>query len=324
MKFQTTALFVVTVASSSSTNAFTPLSSKSRTGTTSLREGLINVELPSIESQIAYKPGGADTEFARRYGGPKYVGADVRTVGDAFAAFTEEYGFQVNALYKNMVTDLVGTIHLIVVNARFQRDPVWSLGILTALDLLLKNYPEAGMYEKLSSALFKSCNLDEYAIRAEAKKMEEWAVGKTREDIEAALKSGDSSPLGEIASSIKADEFWMYSRYFGIGLVKIMDIIGIEMDKDEVYPIMENWMSTQLGRSHLSACGDSDLFFTVKEKLDMMETMMKEIEIREKKRMAQRLEEKAEAALKAIDKEEQMKAEIEKEAEKNRERVAAD
>jgi len=258
MKFQSSALFVVAVASSSSTNAFTTVSSKSRTSISSLRNDMINVELPSIESQIAYKPGAADTEFARRVRRTK-----IRWRGRSYrrrclCCLYGGYGFQVNALYKNMVTDLVGTIHLIVVNARFQRDPVWSLGILTALDLLLKNYPEAGMYEKISSALFKSCNLDEYAIRAEAKKMEEWAVGKTREDIEAALKSGDdSSPLGAIASSIKADEFWMYSRYFGIGLVKIMDIVGIEMDKDEVYPIMENWMSTQLGRSHLSACVSS-------------------------------------------------------------------
>jgi hypothetical protein len=185
----------------------------------------------------------------------------VKTVGESFAAFTEELGFTVNALYKNMVTDIVGSTHLVVVNARFQRDAVWSLGILTALDLLLKNYPEPGMQEKITSALFKSLGLDEAAIRAEAKSMEEWAQGKTKDEIEAALSLADeSSPLGKIASNIKKDEFWMYSRYFGIGLVKIMDIVGIEMDKDEVYPVMENWMATQLGRSHLTACVSGYIF----------------------------------------------------------------
>lgn len=154
-----------------------------------------------------------------------------------------------------MVTDIVGTTHLIVVNARFQQDAVWSLGMLTALDLLLKNYPEPDVGEKIVSSLFKSVGLDEAKIRAEAKTIEEWVAGKTKADIEAALSGKDpSSPLGAIVGGIKGDEFWMYSRYFGIGLVKIMDMVGIEMDKDEVYPIMEDWMQKKLGKSHLSAC----------------------------------------------------------------------
>jgi hypothetical protein len=202
---------------------------------------------------LKYKPGKADSAFAQRYG--HLVGAKVKTVGEAFADFTTELGYTVNALYKNMVTDIVGTTHLITVNARFVKDPLWSLGMLTSLDLLLKNYPEPEMGAKVVTALFKSVGLDEAEIRAEAKTIEEWAQGKTKVEIEAALAGDDpSSPLGVIAAGIKADEFWMYSRYFGIGMVRLMDIVGIEMDKDEVYPIMETWMSTKLGESHLTAC----------------------------------------------------------------------
>lgn len=258
-----------------------------------------------------YVPGGASTEFARRY--KHLVNAKIRTVAEAFADFTKEFGYTINPLYKNMVTDLVGTMHLITVNARFKRDKLWCLGSLTALDLLLKNYPEPEMKEKLVTALFRSIGMDITDVKNEAEVLRMWAQGKTREDIEAALQGLGDGPLAKIASAIKADEYWMYSRYFGIGLVKLMEQVGIDMDKDEVYPIMEDWMQNKLGRSPMTACSDSDLFFRVKDKLDMMETMMKEIEIREKKRMAERLEAKAEAALLAAEREKQYQAEVEKE-----------
>jgi hypothetical protein len=207
--------------------------------------------------QINYKPGAADTDFAKRY--RHLVGQKVKTVGEAFAEFTAELGYTVNALYKNMVTDIVGTTHLIVVSARFKRDAVWSLGIITALDLLLKNYPEPEIADRIKSALFKCVGFDEAEINAEAKNMEDWATGKSRAEVEAALNGEGGGPLAEIAKQIKGDEFWMYSRYFGIGLLRIMEKAGIEMDKDEVYPIMENWMSDKLGRSHLTACVSTDI-----------------------------------------------------------------
>ncbi|KAL7572805.1 hypothetical protein ACA910_014662 [Epithemia clementina (nom. ined.)] len=266
-----------------------------------------------------YKPGGADTEFARRY--RHLVGAKIRTVAEAFAEFTKEFGYTINPLYKNMMTDLVGTTHLITVNARFKRDELWCLGTMTTLELLLKNYPEPDVKKKIIAALFKSVGMDVGEVQSQAEVMRQWVQGQTKEDVEAALQGQGDSPLAKIAKNIKADEFWMYSRFFGIGLVKLMEIVGIEMDKDEVYPVMEDWMSNKLGRSHLTAGADSDLFFRVKDKLDMMETMMKEIEIREKKRMAERLEAKAEAALAAAEKEKKMQDEIA--AEKAKETVDA-
>jgi hypothetical protein len=45
----------------------------------------------------------------------------------------------------------------------------------------------------------------------------------------------------------------MYSRYFGLGLVKMMEVIGEDVDADSTFPILEEWLTTSMGKSHFTA-----------------------------------------------------------------------
>ena len=254
MKFSRS--LVLAVLSAPSVLAFTSQSVNNRVSSLSMSESstpFFSSDIAAaLDKEVSYQPGKADSDFARKYG--HLAGAQIRTVGEAFTQFTDMLGSPVNALYKGICTDLVGSLHLIVVNARFNRDPVFSLGLVAALDLVLKNYPEQDTAKKIKTAMLESVGLSEAEIDAEAASLEAWAQGKTKDDISSALKGEGDSPLAQIAKAAKEDQWWMYSRFFGIGLIRIMDIVGVEQDMSVAYDCMEEWVGKCMEKPFYTAC----------------------------------------------------------------------
>lgn len=184
-----------------------PLNRSMKTNTVPLRAllGSDGDLVASLDRQVEYIAGGANTNFAQKY--RHLVGRHVRTAGEAFAEFTTRLGRPINALYKGAITDLVGTTHLITVDARFKRDAIWSLGLLESLDLILKNYPEGKeVGDQLVSAFLQSVGMDESTLRAEADTVKVWCQGKSSSDILSALRGEVDSPITAIAQSAKVRE----------------------------------------------------------------------------------------------------------------------
>ena len=96
--------------------------------------------------------------------------------------------------------------------------------------------------------------------------------------------------------SLKGDKYWMYHRFFGFGLIKILSMLGLE-PSDENEPIIEAWVVEGIGKKDLSSAVYSDCREWNKrsEKINIMSQLLAELEIREKKKKAKRLEEKAQA-----------------------------
>jgi len=291
------ALFLTTILPS--TDAFSASFTTSSRFSSKLNDSLLAPKgdfSKDIEKQtMGYQAGKADTNFARRFG--DLSGRKVKTVSETMKEFTQIVGVTINPLYRAMVTDTISTTHLTVVDARFKYDKIWALGFISSMDILLKNYPEKPDAVKVVYGLAKSMGLDDASMRVDADSLSSWAQGKTAEDIAAALRGEGDSELAAISKEVKDEEFWLYSRFFGIGLMSLMDLTGVVPDA----PTMNKWLKEDLGVQTNKGETDYNLWMGVRNKLSMMETLMKEVEIREKKKMAARLEDKAAAAIRRAD-----------------------
>mmetsp|Transcript_17128 Transcript_17128/g.25030 ORF Transcript_17128/g.25030 Transcript_17128/m.25030 type:complete len:356 (-) Transcript_17128:348-1415(-) len=239
--------------------------------------------------QVLDADGNPDTEFFRRFGHLK--GAEVKTVSQTMKAFNDKYRRPIFAQYRNIVTEILQSTHLTVVCAMFTYDNVFAFGLNTMFDKLLGSYPIAAEKEKLFTAIMEALDLQPSVISGSESIMNAYCDGKTEEDVLGSMRGDVQDDMSAVFKAIREDEFWLYSRPFAIGLFQMMEKVGVELS-DEAN---ERW-GKALGISVIRLGQDLKIYTTAIERIRDAEQMYKEIEIREKKRLAERLERKAQAA----------------------------
>ena len=69
---------------------------------------------------------------------------NVRTVSDTKRAFYGQHTRPINAIYRRVVEELMVEMHLLLVNADFNYDSIYALGVVNTFDRFMKGYePES-------------------------------------------------------------------------------------------------------------------------------------------------------------------------------------
>jgi len=219
----------------------------------------------------------------------------VPPVSVAIQKFNELYSKPIIPMYRALINDLIVTTHLTVVRKDFQYNQFFGLGMQTIYESFFTSYPEPGAAKDIFDAILGSLNLDPAVVAADTKAVLEWADGKTEAAVLASIDAPEGSAIAETMAAVKANEKFIYSRVFAIGVFKVMGKVGLDTISEDD---LERWFSAMNITTGLIK-SDYDLFNGSIERMRDAEQMFKEIEIREKKKLADRLEKKAKSAAEA-------------------------
>merc|ERR1712113_646143 len=102
---------------------------------------------------------------------------------------------------------------------------------------------------------------------------------------------GGSEPAsnGKVTEAFRSIRSGLYSFPFSVGLFRVMEIAGVEVNKANA----EEWGKALEISPLAKLTSDLETYKLNKDKLQQAEEMIREVEIREKKKLAERLEEKA-------------------------------
>jgi len=224
-------------------------------------------------------------------------GAEIEPCGAAVERFYKLFGKPVPFVFRSATNEILYMSHLDTVNARWKYDIMWAAGIYSTFDLFFAAIDEKTR-EELFTSLMGALKQDPATIKADAMKVLEWAKGKSEAEVVAAINGEDSSEVGAVLGMSKSDPDFLYTRNFGAGLIKTMQVVGVEPNSET----SARWANaigftkktsavTDMSMSKFEA--DVGIFLSSVEKMQQAMQLYADIEAREKKKVAERLAEKA-------------------------------
>ncbi|PKA47923.1 Protein thylakoid formation 1, chloroplastic [Apostasia shenzhenica] len=215
------------------------------------------------------------------------VSSDVPpTVSETKLNFLRSYKRPIPSIYNNVLQELLVQQHLLRYKRTYCYDAVFALGFVTVFEQLMEGYPSSADRDAIFRAYIESLREDPEQYRNDAQKLEEWARSQTASSlVDFSSREGDiESILKGIAERAKGKGNFSYSRFFAIGLFRLLELANA------TEPSALEKLCAALKIEKRSVDRDLDVYRNLLSKLVQAKELLKEYVDREKKKREEKSE----------------------------------
>ncbi|MGB5917249.1 MAG: photosystem II biogenesis protein Psp29 [Phormidesmis sp.] len=223
---------------------------------------------------------------------------NVRTVSDTKRAFYGQHTRPINAIYRRVIEELMVEMHLLLVNADFNYDSIYALGVVSTYDRFMQGYEPVADRDAMYIAIVQAVKADPAQYRQDAEEVMTAAKSIATLDefkalVEAAKSEGGSEPLKANLHKVISNPKFKYSRLFAIGLYNIAEAVDAEALKaKEKREALFSSLAETFGLNADLLKKDVDLYRSNLEKMVQAQEVMKDMVEAEKKKKAKREEDR--------------------------------
>lgn len=226
----------------------------------------------------------------------------VRTVSDTKRAFYGQHTRPINAIYRRVVEELMVEMHLLLVNADFNYDSFYALGVVNTFDRFMQGYEPESDRTSIYNAIVQAVENDPAQYRKDAEEILAAAKNVSSIDafkslVEEAKTAPGSDSLRGNLNKVIANPKFKYSRLFAIGLYNIIETIDASaLEEKEKRESLLGDLADDFGLNGDLLKKDIALYRSNLEKMAQAQEVMKDMIEAEKKKQAKREEEKKKRA----------------------------